>query len=135
MTGLSIFGAVRLTVWGIGIVLVWLALSRLRDWATARALRPDEAEIAVPLSRDVVSDALLLGGMALFAFSLPILQKFTAYLGAERYPLIGASSLWLLFWLECRMLRRLAYHPRYMARWALCWAAFAHLIILSPGLF
>lgn len=132
MTSLPIFGAVRLTVWGIGIVLAWLALARLRDWATARTLRPGEAEIALPLAQEVTHDALLLGGMAILAFSLPILQKFTAYLGADRYPLIGGASLWLLFWLECRMLRRLAYHPRYMARWALCWVLFAHAVVIVP---
>ena len=132
MTSLPIFGAIRLTVWGVGIVLVWLALARLRDWASTRVLRPGEAEIALPLSSDVINDALLLGAMALLAFSVPILQKFTLYLGADRYPLLGASSLWALFWLECRMLQRLAYHPRYMVRWALCWALFAHAVVIVP---
>lgn len=135
MTSLPIFEGIRLTVWGIAILLVWTALGRLRDWITARVLLPGEAEVTVPLSREVVNDALLVGGMALLAFSVAILQNFTVYLGAGRFPLISAASLWLLFWLECRMLGRIAYHPRYAVRWALCWAAFAHLVTFAPGFF
>ena len=135
MTSFPIFEAARLTVWGVGLVLVWLALSRLYDWFADRTLRPGEAEVTLPQSRDVANDALLLGVMALLAFSVAILQSYTAYLGSGRIPLISAASLWLLFWLECRFLTRLAHHPRYMVRWALCWAVFAHAVVIGPVLF
>ena len=134
MTTLPIFEGVRLTVWGVGILLVWLALGRARDWITLRTLKPGGAEIALPLSRDVANDALLLGGMTLLAFSVPILQNYIALLGAGRIPLMSAASLWLLFWLQCRVLYRLAYHPRYMVRWALCWAVFAHAASFAPAM-
>lgn len=135
MTTLPIFEAVRLTVWGVGFLLVWKALCRIRDWMTVRALLPGEAEITLPLGREVVHDALLLGCMAALAFSVAILQSYTAYLGAGRIPIISAASLWMLFWLEVRMLARIAYHPRFMVRWALLWALFAHVVVLAPVLF
>ena len=135
MTTLPIFDAVRLTVWGVGFLLVWKALGRLRDWMTLRALLPGEADITLPLALEVVHDALLLGCMAALAFSVAILQSYVAYLGAGRIPLISAASLWVLFWLECRTLARIAYHPRYMVRWALCWAVFAHIVVIAPVLF
>lgn len=132
MTTLPIFEGIRLTVWGVGILLMWLALGRVRDWITLRTLKPGEAAIALPLTKDVAHDALLLGTMALLAFSVAILQNYIAYLGAGRIPLVSAASLWLLFWLQCRFLSRIAYHPRYMVRWALCWGIFAHLVTFMP---
>ena len=135
MTTLLIFDGARLTVWGVGFLLVWKALGRIRDWLTLRTLSPGEAEITLPLAREVVHDALLLGSMAALAFSVAILQSYTAYLGAGRIPIISAASLWLLFWLEVRTLARIAYHPRFMVRWALCWALFAHIVVIVPVLF
>lgn len=134
MTTLIIFDAARLTVWGTGIMLIWLALGRTRDWITVRALLPSEGEVAMPLPREVVNDALLVGGMALLAFSVAIMQSYTAYLGAGRIPIISAASLWGLFWLEVRMLTRIAYHPHFMVRWALLWALFAHVVVIAPVL-
>lgn len=110
--GPHLFAAVRLSLWCVALVMTWTAIERLRDAYTLRALPAGNSAVRLQGEQAVAADALRLGAMVIFAFSVAIIQRFTVYLGSDRYPVMGVISLWLLFWIVARLLRRISYRPK-----------------------
>jgi len=122
------FSAIRLSCWGLGLVLAWLVAQRLRDKWTGRALDPNESAI------DTMHPVLVLvcGGMVasttLLAFTAAILNSVIVWF-APRYPLAGYLSLVCLFVVLILFIRQVAYHPARKMRFCAVWLVLSHFAV------
>lgn len=106
------FDALRLSAWGMAVMLVWLL------WQFRR--RPP-VPLPAPLIRFA---AALLAGTVLFAFTVPLFGGYIVWLNG-RQAWGASAALTGLVTLEILFISVIA--PRYRWSWPLAWLGFAHV--------
>lgn len=130
-----------LTLWGIAIVLIWIAGTRLvnmgQGWLAHRGYIRVPREMVPIIRRNDVTFAWVAfasGSASLIAFSAPAGEQMAVSYGhwliwfgssplAQLIRVILALNVLLFF------LTRVAEHPRYKLWWAACWGVFSLAVV------
>ena len=124
----ALFTAARLSALGLALVLAEVCIARgWQRWRVARSVSPP---IKTLDGDRVLLFGLLLSGVVIFAFTVPVLYDTITFLNMPpRWPLASFISLWLLLPQEFLMISHLAYNRTYTLRWCALWIVFAHGLI------
>ena len=124
----ALFSAARLSALGLALVLAEVCIARgWQRWRVARSVSPP---IKTKDGDRVLLFGLLLSGVVIFAFTVPVLYDTVTFLNiAPRWPAASFVSLWLLLPQEFLMISHLAYNRTRTLRWCVLWVVFAHVLI------
>lgn len=139
---LATFESARLSVWGLGLILFWLAWSRtVNGWhwqlvgtRIGRWTVPEPRE-KYPPPRSTEGNpttffGALLGLIPILAFTEAIAQRHVAWLGISPFgPLFSIMSVWLLIAVIVFLLWKLAFKPAKKMRISAGWVALSHAIV------
>ena len=119
-------GVLRLTTFGLGVVLTSLLCKRSNDWRIGRAAKPGEraAQSLEPLLMGVV--AALLAITIFVTTTAAIVGRFPDWLADPKPVPMNAMFLPIIM-IAVILIDRLAYHPTAKHRWCIGWILFAHV--------
>lgn len=122
------FQALRLTAWGLAVLLVWLLFYRWRDYVLDRPLEPGEQEIQPMTAVLVGVTGSGLAALTLLAFTAPLFSGYIAWLN-QAHTAAAALAVVVLIGLLVLLIDRVAYHPEAKWRWCAGWSSFVHAMI------
>ena len=139
-SAVALFEAARLSAWGLGLILVYLSLTRSLNavhWHLHERglVRVPTVRFAPPRStagNPTTFFAMLLGLIPILAFTQPIAAKHVGWLSIGPGPWASLCAVWLLCIIIVFLLWKLAFNPKRKMLVAGGWVALSHVVIWLP---
>jgi hypothetical protein len=119
-------GALRLSSFGLAVVIVWLVFLRYNDARTGRHLRPGESPVQ-SLSPEMMCTMAALVALVQLLTTVAALWRFPDWL-VDPQPVSSHMIQLPICVIAVIMILRIAYHPHVKRKWCAGWIGLAHLV-------
>ena len=121
---LTEFSALRLSSWGLAVILLWLVWLRVIDHTFRDKLLHENIKGHSPI--EVVVSAALLALMTILSFTAPMFEGYVFWFNSVG-KLTALAAFPLMIGLQFLFIEKLAYNRRDKLIWCIGWIALSHV--------